>query len=178
MPRKANPRTILLLLTLLLSACNFPYATPVAVEGQGELPCAFMWATKGLPELSNRIQSAIESAGLKRVTIYAEAFGENCVDTENKKIVSFGAMETDFHVTASVDDLTDKDALGNLLEKIMIVLDGFPAEEIPGPNPGIVNVSFQSGNEEFNMGFNMTEGKSARDAGLHGEELFEKLLSQ
>jgi hypothetical protein len=142
------------------------------------MPCAFSWATHALPELSNRIQAAIESAGLGRVFVYAEAFGEECIDTKTSESTGFGTMETDFHVVATVDDLTDQDALGNLLERILVVLDGFPAGEIPGPNPGLVNVSFQSGNDAFNLGFSVTQGKAAREAGLHGAQLIEELQSR
>jgi len=59
----------------------------------------------------------MEAAGLKDVTVRAEAYGENCYDSQTNEPVSFGAMETNFHITVKVADLAAKDDLGNLLEK-------------------------------------------------------------
>jgi hypothetical protein len=172
-----------LLLPFILAACNFPYATPgigvpAATTAPADQPCAFMWATQPLPDLSTQIQAAVDSAGLRQVQARAEAFGENCIDSQSNKPVSFGAMETDFHITAIVSNLTNKDNLGNLLEKILVILDGFPAGKIPGPNPGIINVSFQSGSDELNLSLTVTEGKSARALGYHGAMLFEELQNK
>jgi hypothetical protein len=174
---------ILLLLPVILAACNFPYTTPgpvvaPATDTPAEQPCGFMWATKFLPELSTQIQAAMDSAGLRQVSARAMAFGENCISAQTNEPVSFGAMETDFQITAKVDDLADRDDLGKLLERILIVLDGFPAGEIPGSRPGLVNISFQSGSDELNVSFYVTAGESARKLGLRGAALLEELLNK
>ncbi len=170
-------RIIAILLTvIILAACNFPTRTP-ELESPPVNPqnCAFSWASQPLPDLSNQVQSAVDAARLKGVKATAEAFGENCYDSQTNKAVSFATLETDFHVTAKVNDLTDKDDLGNLLEKILIVLDSFPTDKIPGQQAGYISVSFQSGNDELNLMFIVTAGKSARTQGLHGAALFDKL---
>ena len=84
-------------------------------------------------------------------------------------------METDFHITAKVTDLTNTDNLGGLLEKILSVLDAFPVGKIPGPEPGTINISFQTGKAESNLSFTAVAWKSVRQLGLHGAALIEKL---
>jgi hypothetical protein len=169
----------IILPVLLLAACNFPRTIP----DLGTIPsnsnnCYFNWATQPLPELSAKVQAGINAAGLTDVLVTAEAYGENCYDSQTNKPVSFGAMETDFHITAKVAGFTDKDDLGNLLEKILVVLDTFPTGKIPGPQPGYIDVSFRTGSDELNLMFTVTAGKSARLLGLHGAALFEKLQTR
>ena len=84
-------------------------------------------------------------------------------------------METDFHISKKMADLTNREDLGGALEKILIVLDALPLGMIPGPQAGYINISFQSGKDESNLSFTASAGKSARMLGLHGAELFEKL---
>jgi hypothetical protein len=166
----------IILPVLLLAACNFPLSTPEAVTATSNSQnCYFNWASQPLPDLSAKVQSAINAAGLADVSENAEAYGENCIDSQTNTPVSFGTLETDFHITVKVVNLTDKKNLGNLLEKILVVLDTFPAGKIPGPQPGSINVSFQAGSDELNLMFSVPAGKSARLEGLHGAELLEKL---
>ena len=170
-------RIIPFLLTVIsLAACNFPTRTP-ELESAPVIPqnCAFRWASQALPDLTKQVQSAMDAARLDGVKATAEAYGENCYDSQTNKPVSFATLETDFHVTVKVDDLTDKDELGNLLEKILTVLDGFPTGKIPGPEAGYINISFQSGRDELNLMFIVTAGKSARARGLRGAELLDEL---
>ena len=174
---KSMRRIIPILLTVFsLAACNFPTRMP-ELESPPVNPqnCSFSWASQPLPDLSKQVQSAIDAARLTGVKATAEAYGENCYDSQTNKPVSFATLETDFYVTVKVDDLTDKDELGNLLEKILTVLDGLPTGKIPGPEPGFISVSFQSGRNELNLMFIVTAGKTARTLGLHGAALFDEL---
>jgi hypothetical protein len=167
----------LLLFICLLAGCNIPRFGPTPETAVPSLPytqCAWTWATQALPELSTKVEAGMQTAGLKDVTARAEAYGENCITTGGK-VDHFAAMETDFRIAVQVGNLKDTDELGSLLEKILTVLDGFPTESTPGPNPGYVGVSFQKGSEELNMWFPVTAGKSARALGHHGAALFEEL---
>jgi hypothetical protein len=150
-----------------------PTLTPTATEVPYE-QCAWNWATKSLPELSAQVQSAMEAAGLTGVTAVAEAYGENCI-TASGEVARFAAMETDFRITIQVDALDNREALGTLLEKILVTLDGFPTETTPGPNPGYVGVTFQSGDDSLRLWFPIIEGESARALGLRGAALLDKL---
>jgi hypothetical protein len=167
----------LLALILSLAGCNRLGFKPTPTPTASKLPsaeCAWNWATQALPELSARLEESLQAAGLKGVAARAEAYGENCI-TAAGKAERFAAMETDFRISVQVGNLKDTDALGNLLEKILVVLDGFPSGSTPGANPGYVGVTFQMGSEELNLWFPSASAASARVLGYHGVRLFEEL---
>jgi len=164
---------------LILAACTLPRSTPtIATEPGNSQNCYFNWATQPLPELSAKVMAAINAAGLKGVIAVAETYGENCIDPQTNKPVSFAVLETDFQVTVTVTDLSDTTDLGNSLEKILGVLDGLAPGDIPGPQPGYIFVSYRTGSDELNMSFTVTAGKSARTAGLHGTALLQELQNK
>jgi hypothetical protein len=198
MQQDTGMRKILLpLLTILLAACNLPRFisdvepftvastpeivtnipailtdTPGATAGYTE--CGWIWATQSLPDLSANVQSALDAAGLKGVTVYAETYGENCL-TGSGKVDHFAAMETDFHFQAKVSDLANLSTLGDLLERILVVLDGFPRDSTPGPQPGYIGVRFIHGTDELNLWFERTASDLARSQGLHAADLLREL---
>jgi len=173
----------ILLLIVFLTACNLPRFDHDLISGSvTETPtteadyteCAWNWNTRSLPDLSVEVQSAMETAGLTGVTVIAEAFGEDCI-TAAGVVDHFAAMETDFRITAQVASLDDREVLGTLLERILVVLDAFPPEDTPGPQSGYIGVLFQAGSEELRLWFPFSEGKSALALGLHGAALLDKL---
>ena len=169
----------IILPVLLLAACYLPHSIPDTVTATANSHnCYSNWASQPLPALSASVQAAINAAGLKDVGANTEAYGENCYDSQANKPVSFSTLETDFYIKVKVGSLTDHAALGNLLEKILVVLDTFPAGKIPGPQPGNITVSFRAGIKELNLMFTVAAGKSARLLGLHGAALFEKLQNK
>lgn len=183
---------VFLTLLLMLSACNLPRRGLPAFSLTGEpaqegtptptptVPyeqCGWVWATQSLPELSAEVQAALEAAGLENITARAEAYGENCLSPGNE-VLRFAAMQTDFHITVEVETLADAERMGALLETILSVLDNFPTESTPGPNPGYVGVTFTAGTEELNLWFAVTDGESARALGLRGAALLEELQNK
>lgn len=173
---------------LILAACNLPRSNLGSNPGGAGVPqdvattnpqaCISNWDTRPLPAISARLQSAIRAAGLTGVRASAEAYGEDCTYPQGNAPTSFTSMETDFHITARVADLSDTAALGNLLEKVLVILDAFPAGSTPGPQPGSIRVSFQGGSDELNLTFTTTAEQSARALGLHGAALIEKLQNK
>ena len=165
-----------ILIVILLAACNLPISTPDNVSTTASSQnCVLTWASQSLPGPTVKVQSALTSAGLTGVSVEVEAYGENCTDPQTNKPVSFSTLETDFYITVKMANLTDKAAMGNSLEKILVVLDAFPVGQIPGPQPGNVSVSFEAGSDRLNIMFTVPAGKSARLIGLHGAALFDKL---
>jgi len=132
--------------------------------------CAFMWAKKPLPELSESFDPTLKEA-LPNAQGYAEAYGENCV-TETGEIAQFLAMETDFHITLRVEDLDDQQTLGKLIEDVMTVLAKFPPQDTPGPQPGYVGLTFEAPNDSLRLWVMRTDIEAALENGLQGEELF------
>jgi hypothetical protein len=171
------------LLAILLAACNLPRSIPELGSAPvtdppgtetGYTECAWTWATQPLPDLSVKVQSALEAAGLTGVSVSAEVYGENCI-TGTGEVDHFAAMETDFRIRMDVPNLADTATLGELLERILVVLDAFPPGATPGPQPGYIGVRFVHGTEEKNLWFTMTDSDSARALGLHEADLFVEL---
>jgi hypothetical protein len=171
-----------LVFALVLVSCNYQRIsstpTPVASDTPGTQPCYFNWATQPLPDLTSRVQAAMQAAGLTGIHARVEAYGENCYDALTNQAVSFATLETDFSVTVDVTDLKNMELLGNTLERILVVLDDFPTGTVPGPQPGYIGVVFQKGNEDLRLWFLVTQGREARDNGLHGAGLLDQLQTR
>lgn len=177
---------VLLSLLFLASACNLPrrgvpaFALTEEPAPAATVPyeaCGWQWAAQALPDLSAQVQAALEAAGLEGATVRAEAYGENCLSADNE-VLRFAALETDFRISLEVGSLADREYLGTLLEKILIVLDGFPPGATPGPQPGYIGIRFAAGAEELNLWFTVTDSEAARALGLHGSALLEELQNR
>ena len=176
-------KILILLLAILLAACDLASLIPGLKSAPvTETPslvssytgCAWTWNTQPLPDLSTQVESALKAAGLNGVTASAEAFGENCIIATGE-VDHFAVMETDFRIRVEVQDLADTAALGDLLERILGVLDTFPPGDTPGPQPGYIGVRFVHETEEINLWFTVNSGESARAQGLHGAELINEM---
>lgn len=179
---------ISVLFLLLLSACNIPRPEqpapgPTVVPDTApaqvtELPaqeydyteCGFVWARESLPDVSQEFDSALKEV-LPQANGRAEAYGENCLNNQGE-VVRFLAMETDFYVTIKVEDLDDKQALGDLIEQVLGVVAKFPVEETPGPQLGYVGILFEAPGDEARLWFTRIDAQAALDNGLRGEELY------
>lgn len=150
---------------------------PGTVETPTLGPCGFIWARKSLPELSGQLRVKLDEAGLTVIAASAEAYGEDCLYSDGT-LAYFAAMETDYRVTLSVNDLIDTGALGSLLERTLVVIDGFPVTETPGPNPGYIGISFQAGEQIENLWFQRAKSDQLRAQGLSGVELYEALKAR
>ncbi len=189
----ARKLVFLLLVTLLPGSCNLPLtpAAPPVTEAPNTAvpptatatptatpeyrPCAFRWASQPLPDLTAQLSEALAQAGLEVASARAEAYGENCVD-ENGQVVYFATMETDFRVTLNVARLDDEAELGRLLDMTLAVLDKFPPEETPGPQPGYIGIAFEAASGGMlNLWFQASRADALRRQGLGGVELLEAL---
>lgn len=104
-------------------------------------------------------------------TSRATAYGENCIGNDGQ-IVRFLAMETDFYVLAAVENLEDYETFGNWIYDVMLVVDGFPPEDLAGPQPGFVEFRFEKSAAE-GIGFRVPVQGFFETAGdKSGEELF------
>jgi hypothetical protein len=186
--QKIFQATAVLLVICMLSACNFPGLIQAAPNpssneeteppsqdyGSGE--CAFMWANKLLPDLSEQFNQALKAVE-SDAEGYAQAYGENCV-TGTGEVVSFHVMETDFYITLKVESLDDHQILGEWIEKVIGVLADFPVDETPGPQPGYVGITFETSEDSLRLWVTQTEVESALESGKRGEELFNAIQAQ
>jgi hypothetical protein len=169
-------RALLLFITAcLLGACAAP-ATNLPATDTPEYPpqCGWQWATQPLPELSQQVEQAMQAGVQPQARASAQAYGENCIQADGT-IAYFATMETDFAVTLTVEDLTDRQALGELLDKTLAVLDQFPAETTPGPQAGYARVTFQHGQDTLGLWFQLSAVDGFRQQGLRGADLLEAL---
>jgi hypothetical protein len=177
----------LLFLTFILSACNIGVAPPPAVPvsttqapapipttpaPSGSEQCGYQWASQTLPELSNSFQQSIQvlQTGAQA---NAYAYGENCVRADGT-IASFSAMETDFNVALQVNDLTNEADLGDWIVKVMQVITAIPKEQIVGPQPGRVTITFQSNESQKVLNFYINQYQ-ALPAGLSNSDIYKAL---
>ncbi len=191
---------ILLLVLFVTTGCNFPLydvkngaivsdqvdtltpqknvtlPVPSNLETSGATlsyqDCYWNWATKSLAEETTILQTAIDKEGLSKVTGTTEAYGENCIDPATNSVARFAVMETDFRFTVEVTDLSDTQALGELIFRIIGVLQNFPEETFPGAHPGYVGMRFQEADDNQNLWFLLENAESAISDGKRGSELY------
>ena len=153
------------------------YITEIMSGGQNTSStdlCAYVWTSRTLPELSAQIQDDFIIEGFDHLKINAEAYGENCIDPATNKVKYFTAMQTDFHITFAVNDLSD-DVVGNYLYEIIKLISEYPEESLPGSMPGHIGIRFGRGNEDRYFWFAIYEGLDAIDRGYKGKTLVTKL---
>ena len=166
----------LLLWTLILCACSTGIAPPEApptLTPTSDFPytqCGWQWAYEELPELSALFDNAVK-VSIPNSSSRATAFGENCLDNDGQ-VVSFLAMETDFHVIISVESLDDYDTFGNWMAQVMQTVNNLPPDMIAGPMPGVVELRFEKNTDEFIILRVPIQEYNESANGKTGEELF------
>ncbi|HJR81873.1 MAG TPA: hypothetical protein VJ821_17505 [Anaerolineales bacterium] len=177
---------LLLLWSLILSACSAIPAAPQTVSpGTTEPPtslpttavpdpqnCGYQWAYQDLPELSSSFQQSLQALQ-PQAQATAFAFGENCILADGS-IGGFLPMETDFNITLQVRDLNNEADLGEWIMKVMQVITEIPPEQIVGPRPGRVSLTFQSGENQKVVNFYINQYQEL-PAGLSAAEIFQQL---
>jgi hypothetical protein len=194
---------LLLLCTVILSACSvipaapqtvspgttehpFPLPTtavpdskPISTVGTPHIEqppdpqnCGYQWAYQDLPELSGSFQQSLQSLQ-PEAQATAFAFGENCILSDGS-VGGFLPMETDFNITLQVSDLNNESDLGEWIVKVMQVITEIPPEQIVGPQPGRISLTFQSGGNEKNVTFYINQYQEL-PSGLSAAEIFQQL---
>ncbi len=132
--------------------------------------CGYMWAYHDDPELSARINEAVQQLD-STASANVQLFGEDCVYADGRS--TFSVMETDFYVRLPAEDLTAENFLGNFMKQFMDVITDLPDDEIQG-RKGFVEFSFIKNDAEriiFRVDIN---DYSANAAGLTGMEIFQR----
>lgn len=134
--------------------------------------CGYQWANQDLPELSASVQESIQALQ-SDAQANAYAFGENCIRSDGS-VAGFSAMETDFNITLQVSDLTNETDLGEWIVKVMQVIQNIPSDQIAGPRPGRVSMTFQSNGDQKIINFYVNQYQDL-PAGLGGAEIYQSL---
>jgi len=172
-------RFLLSLCLILLNACSLPLtqtppnlpATLTPTPESSSENCAYQWAQKSLPKLSDELQQAIQELQ-HEAQASAFAFGEDCIYADGHAV--FSAMETDFNVTLRISDLSNESDLGEWIVKVVQVVENIPSEKIEGPRPGRVSLEFQSASEQKFLNFYIDQYQSL-PAGLSNAEIYQAL---
>lgn len=137
--------------------------------------CGWQWANQALPELSASFLQSLQALQ-PEAQGHAFAFGENCMLSDGS-IGYFAAMETDFNVTLQVNDITDESELGEWVVNVMQIIDAIPADQIMGPRPGRVSLSFQSNEQQDVLNFYIDQYHNLQP-GLSNAEIYQTLKAQ
>lgn len=114
-----------------------PSPLPITPTYEG---CAYVWASQDMPELSRKLNAQLQEISMN-ISGLAYAYGEDCVYADGHS--TFSALETDFRVGVKVRAVSDKEALGNWIRKVMDVIVEIPPEELMGPRAGRVDFDFK-----------------------------------
>jgi hypothetical protein len=158
----------LVLDTIAPSLTVTPADTPV---------CAYVEASKDAPEASSALTQAYRSADFANVDVRAEAYGENCIDTNTNRVASFSARQTDIYLSVPVQDIHDTQALGDWISRLVPVINLVPADQLPGPNPGNIAIQFTSAADTVNLWFPRQTAQGLIQKGLRGSALYEALAT-
>jgi hypothetical protein len=134
--------------------------------------CGYQWAYQDLPELSSRLQKSLQALQ-PEAQATALAFGENCILPDGS-VGNFLPMETDFNMTLQAADLNNETELGEWIVNVMQVIMEIPPEQIVGPRPGRVSLTFQSAGEERQVTFYINQYQEL-PPGLSPVEILQQL---
>jgi hypothetical protein len=141
------------------------------IPASNEQDCGYQWAQQSLPELSSTFQQSIQALQPEAVA-NAFAFGENCMHTDGT--ATFLPMETDFNITLHIADGSNEADVGEWIVKVMQVIQTIPPDQIVGPRPGRVSISFQSSTEQKFVNFYIDQYR-ALQPGLSSAEIYKAL---
>ncbi len=139
-------------------------------------PCGYQWARQPLPEVSQQIQKYLVEAGLSEVNIRAEAFGENCLNSD-QSVQRFLPMQTDLFLMIPVSDL-QPETIGNWLEKTLAILEKVSVDSLPGPMSASAYITFEfsANGEKFSLRLQRPHAFQPLDEGRRGLELYQALV--
>jgi hypothetical protein len=106
--------------------------------------CGFMWAYHDDPELSAKLDKAVRDLD-PFARAHAQLFGEDCVYADGHS--TFSAMETDFYVRFSAEDLSTEEDFGSWIKQVMDFIIKLPEDEVQG-RKGFVEFSFNKNEDE------------------------------
>ncbi len=155
------------------TASDGPTLTPVPSPAYSE--CAWQWATQDLPEITAQLAAAADRAGIAVSEARAYAFGENCLNPQGQ-VAYFATMETDFDLTLPVDDLSDREAVGDRAADVLaLLLDQFPLDSTPGPQPGRIRLTFASASDQWVLTLRWEQAADAVAHDWRGSALLQAL---
>ncbi len=173
----------MLALAILYFTGNFPrLAGLVAPQQQKTLEndpsCGYNWATQPQPDLSAELQKKLIKLGVRASEVSAAAYGENCILSDGT-VDHFILRETDLYFKSPVAGFDDRELLGSITEELILFVRDIPADTLPGPQEGYMQIVFISAAGEMQtLWFQPSDGLKYLEKGLHGADLYDKLFKK
>lgn len=181
--KRSIPLLFIAVLILFLSACAgmeqlvsspTPQQQPTSTITPDAKPtlCAFVWEPRYLEALSLTLYEAYQDARIPNVQVYADAYGENCLDYYTKDVAVFTPVETNLHISIQVAGLENDLELGNILADVLPLGLQVMVANLEGSQPGYVEIRLVSGDDLQRMVIQFAIVQAALERGLTGENLF------
>lgn len=137
--------------------------------------CSYQTASNPLADLSSQLQDMYNQAGFSNLHVEADAYGENCILADGSQ-GGFTQTETDLKFVLDEDSLDDSTVLAVQAHEILRIIAGMPEDQLPGPNPGYIGITFQtSKGDTLQYWFPRQVGLNAFQQGLSGDDLLKAL---
>lgn len=157
-------------LTPTVSLTPSPTALPTLTADEGVfIQCAYAWARRDLPDVTTLAAAALAEAGIADTSVRVEAYGEECIDFNTNTVKGFGAMTTDFYLTAQVNRLTNQ-LLADYVVSAYTALTTIPQDSLPA-RFGYLDIRFTSGDQIKRLRTMFDTVKRVLDEGLSGAAL-------
>jgi len=179
-------------LILLLPGCKTwislwaptPTSFPTPVTSQPPTPeptptfdpmlCIYVEDFRPLPDLSSDLLDLFDLAGFRDIDVWAEAYGQICLD-QDKEPRDFLPRQTNIRIALSITSLEDLTQVGNTLADLLETFESVPQDELPGPDIGLMTITFYASGSEMQFSFPIDLGRRAYGQGLTGENLLNVL---
>lgn len=126
-------------------------------------------------ETTNSLQQIYNDSGVSGVSIWAEEYGDSCMDFYTKALLSFTPRQVNLYITTvQGNQAGSEDIIGYHLAEILRVLYQIP-ESTLGLPAGYVEVHLIFGEEDNGFIFLYSEGEKAIASGLTGKNLYDQL---
>jgi len=145
--------------------------TATQTSSYQQTSCAFSWAHQAVPEAATALQNAFNDAGVKSIgVLQVDAFGENCTSADGKNS-HFGAMSSDFYLSATVNNLNDANEMAQI---ITIAYKTISALKVKLPaGPGYIDIMITANGSTKHYRAQFSDLRSAIEAGKDGKTLLE-----
>jgi hypothetical protein len=164
------------LLPTKMTPAPFPSEPAIDPTQEPTQPCGYQWARMPLPEVSQQFQNIFDEAGLPEIILRAEAFGENCLNSD-LSVQRFLPMQTDLYLMIPVSDL-QPETIGTWLEKVLTILEQGSLISLPGPMSAsaYITLEFSANSEKLTLRLQRPQVFQPLDEGKHGLELYRTLV--
>lgn len=138
---------------------------------QAQADCNSYPYTKPNPELTQALSTQLVQAGIVADSASISSYGDQCIDESTDEVESFSVKTTDFDLVLPVDSLSDMATLGDLTATVLPVVNQFTPETTPGPEPGLISLTYSVGLAQNRVEVGVTEAGQAMTQNLRGAAL-------